>query len=80
MAGSRVRAITTASATATAAKTPITPRKGMLARVRPISAMQTVRPAKTTAEPAVATACATDSSGSIPVPSWSRCREVMKRA
>jgi hypothetical protein len=44
---------------------------------RPESAMTTVRPAKTTADPAVPTARAADSSGSMPVASWVRCRDRM---
>ena len=45
----------------------------------PDSAMTTVRPAKTTAEPAVPTARAADSSGSMPEASWVRCRDRMNR-
>ena len=70
----------TAMATPTAAATPMMLRKGMPATDRPTSAIITVMPAKTTAEPAVATARATDSSGSMPSRSWSRCREVMNSA
>lgn len=46
----------------------------------PHSAMITVRPAKTTALPAVAVARAVDSSVSMPVASWERWRERMNRA
>ena len=79
-AGSRVNAISTAMATPIAAATPMVVRKGIRATASPHRAMITVRPAKTTADPAVATARAADSSGSIPSRSWSRCREVMNRA
>ena len=41
----------TATATPIAAATPIVVRKGMRATARPMSAIITVRPAKTTAEP-----------------------------
>ena len=80
IAGSRVSAISTAMATPTAAATPMVLRKGMPATDNPQRAIITVIPANTTAEPEVATACATDSSGSMPSCSWSRCREVMNRA
>ena len=72
--------MSTAMATPIAAATPIVVRKGMPATARPQRAIITVIPAKTTADPDVATARATDSSGSIPSRSWSRCREVMNRA
>ncbi len=49
----------------------------MPATNRPTRAIITVSPANTTAEPAVARARAVDSSGSIPLRSWSRCRETM---
>ena len=71
-AGSSVSARTTSSATATAPKAPITVRKGTLARLSPIRAMTTVRPANTTAEPAVPTERAADSSTAMPAESWSR--------
>ena len=80
MAGSSVSAMTTAMPTPTAAATPIVVRNGMPATASPLRAIITVRPANTTAEPAVATASATDSSASIPADSWSRWREVMNRA
>ena len=47
---------------------------------RPDSAMTTVSPAKTTAEPAVPMARAADSSGSIAAASWLRCRDRMNSA
>ena len=52
----------------------------MPATDRPTSAIITVSPAKTTADPAVARARAADSSGSMPSRSWSRCRDVMNSA
>ena len=70
-AGVRVRATTTAIATATAAAIPIVVRNGMPAKERPMRAMSTVTPAKTTAEPAVPVARAADSSGSMPARTWS---------
>ena len=79
-AGSRVSASITSKATVTAPKTPITVRNGTLEMLRPTSAITTVRPANTTAEPAVPTERAADSSMSIPVASWSRCLERMNRA
>ena len=69
MAGSRVSAMTTAMPTPTEAATPIVVRKGMPATASPLRAIITVRPANTTADPAVATASATDSSASIPAAS-----------
>ncbi len=45
---------------------PIVVRNGMFATERPSNAMMTVIPANSTAEPAVATARAVDSSGSTP--------------
>ena len=71
-AGSIVSAISTASATARAAKTPMIVRNGMFATLSPSSAMKTVRPAKTTAEPAVPTARPVASSRSEPLRSSSR--------
>ena len=79
-AGSIVRAMTTARATPMAAKIPMTVRKGILAMDRPMRAMTTVAPAKTTAEPEVATARAADSCTSAPSRSWSRWRDRMNRA
>ena len=71
-AGSIVSAISTASATARAAKMPMIVRNGMFATLSPSSAMKTVRPAKTTAEPAVPTARPVASSRSEPLRSSSR--------
>ena len=65
-AGSSVSAMSTATATVTAAATPIWPRNGMPTTVSPASAMMTVSPANTTAEPAVPTARPAASSGSRP--------------
>ncbi len=79
-AGTRVRAMRTATATATAAAMPIVDRNGMPATDNPTSAIITVSPANTTADPAVARARAADSSGSRPSRSWSRWREVMNSA
>lgn len=79
-AGSSVSAMTTANATVIAAKMPITVRNGMLATLRPSSAMNTVNPANTTADPDVPTARPADSSGSRPSRSWSRWRERMNSA
>ena len=72
--------MSTAMATAIAAATPMTVRKGMPATERPSSAMITVIAANTTAEPDVATARAADSSGSRPCFNWSWCREMMNSA
>ena len=79
-AGSRVSASTTSKATVIAAKMPITDRKGTPEMLSPTSAMITVRPAKTTADPAVPIERAADSSTSMPAASWSRCREITNRA
>ncbi|CAH0151096.1 hypothetical protein SRABI128_00545 [Microbacterium sp. Bi128] len=70
-AGVRVSPMHTAIATATEAATPIVVRNGMPAKLRPMSAMSTVMPANTTADPAVPVARAADSSGSIPPRTWS---------
>ncbi len=67
----RVIATSTATATAAAAAIPIVVRNGIPAKPRPISAMSTVMPAKTTADPAVPVARAADSSGSVPARTWS---------
>ncbi|CPU66567.1 Uncharacterised protein [Mycobacteroides abscessus] len=80
MAGSSVIETRTASPTPTAAATPMTVRNGMPATPRPTSAIMTVRPAKMTAEPAVATARAVASSTLRPVASSSRCRDTMNSA
>ena len=66
-AGSRVSAAATATATPTAAAKPITLRNGIWATASPQSAMITVVPAKTTADPAVAEAWAIDSGDTHPV-------------
>ena len=58
---------------------PITLRNGIWATARPQSAMITVVPANTTADPAVARDWAIDSSTSIPVASCRRCRVTMNR-
>lgn len=64
--GVSVTATRTATATAAAAAMPIVVRNGMPAKPSPISAMSTVTPANTTAEPAVPVARDADSSASIP--------------
>lgn len=79
-AGSRVTAVTTATATAPADVRPIEVSIGTPATDRPARAMRTVAPAKTTALPAVAVARATDSRTGIPSASWVQCRETMNRA
>ena len=66
IAGSSVRAISTAIDTVPAAAMPITVRNGMLTTSRPTRAMTTVAPANTTALPAVAVACAAASRPSMP--------------
>ena len=67
-AGSSVMATSTAIATPAEAAMPITVRKGMFATASPSSAMITVVPAKTTAEPAVANDCAIASATGSPWP------------
>ena len=79
-AGSRVRATTTAHPTPTAAAMPMTDRNGIWATPRASSAMATVAPAKTTADPAVPVAWAAASSTSTPSASRSRCRDRMNSA
>ena len=79
-AGSRVMAISTEMPTVPAAARPITVRNGMPTTDRPASAMSTVRPANTTAVPAVPFALAIDSSMSIPALVWPRCRDTMNSA
>nr|WP_230423527.1 hypothetical protein [Streptomyces radicis] len=79
-AGSAVRANSTANATAPAAARPMDVSIGTPARVRPTRAMMTVRPANSTALPAVAVATAIDSAIAMPRVSWARCRETMSRA
>jgi hypothetical protein len=76
-AGSSVMATSTATATVPAAARPITVRNGMSTTARPASAMTTVTPANTTAEPAVPTARAAASCGTRPSTRFCRCREVM---
>ena len=71
-AGSRVSAMSTATATVTAAARPIWVRNGMPTTDSAASAMTTVRPAKTTADPAVPTARPAASSGSRPAASSCR--------
>lgn len=71
-AGIMVRAISTAMATVPAAATPIFVSIGMLTTDRPTSAITTVRPAKTTAEPAVPVARPAASSRSRPSASSAR--------
>ena len=72
--------MSTATATVTAAATPISPRNGMPTTVSPASAMITVSPANTTAEPAVPTARPAASSGVAPSASSLRYRETMNSA
>jgi hypothetical protein len=79
-AGISVTAMATAKTTAAAADRPIVVRKGMRTTDRPDSAMTTVRPANTTAVPAVAVARAADSATVIPADSWDRCRATMNSA
>jgi len=78
-AGSAVSASATSIVTAREANAPMIVRNGSCATAMPASAITFVTPAKTTAEPAVAVARATDSSSAIPVASWSRCRATMRR-
>ena len=74
IAGSIVSATTTDRATVAAAATPITVRNGMPVMNRPTRAMITVRPAKMTALPEVASDFPIDSCTSSPWASWSRWR------
>ncbi|SLH71324.1 Uncharacterised protein [Mycobacteroides abscessus subsp. abscessus] len=62
-AGIRVRATSTANAAATAPPRPMKVRNRTPTMLRPASAMMTVRPANTTAEPAVPNAVPAASSG-----------------
>ena len=80
IAGSRVAAAQTATTTAIAAVKPSVLTSGMPAKASEQSAITTVKPAKTTAPPAVAVARAIDSRSSIPSPSWSLWRVTMKSA
>jgi hypothetical protein len=76
-AGWSVIATSTATATVPAAARPIVVRNGMFTTARPASAITTVAPANTTAEPAVPTARATASSAGRPARRFCRCRELM---
>lgn len=67
-------------ATVPAAARPMTLRNGMLTTSSPTSAMTTVRPAKTTALPAVAVAAAAASFGAMPAPRFCRYRVRMNSA
>ena len=69
MAGSKVSAMRTAIATVAAAAMPIWARNGIPTTLSPASAMITVSPAKTTADPAVPAARPAASSGSRPIAS-----------
>ena len=80
IAGSRVAAAQTATTTAIAAVKPSVLTSGMPAKASEQSAITTVKPAKTTAPPAVAVARAIDSRSSIPSPSCSLWRVTMKSA
>ena len=77
MAGSRVKAISSATVTEAAAARPMTVRNGMPTTLSPHSAMITVRAAKTTALPAVPMARGTDSSGVMPLSRLVRCLDKM---
>ena len=79
IAGSSVRAISSATETEAAAARPMTVRNGMPTTVRPHSAMITVRAANTTELPAVPTASGTDSSGVMPLSRLVRCLDRMNR-
>lgn len=79
-AGSSEMAMSTAIATVPAAASPMMVRNGIPTTDRPASAMSTVSPANTTAEPAVPVARPIDSSMAIPARSWFRCRDTMNRA
>ena len=72
IAGSSVTATARAHSTAAAAPIPMTVRKGIPATARPSSAIMTVRPANTTAVPAVELATATDSRTATPAASCVR--------
>ncbi len=80
IAGSSVAAAKTATTTAIAAVKPSVETSGMPAKASEQRAMITVKPAKTTAPPAVATARAIDSLSSIPSRSWILCLVTMKSA
>ena len=80
IAGSSVAAAKTATTTATAAVKPRVLTSGIPAKASEQSAITTVKPAKTTAPPAVAVARAIDSRSSIPSASCSLWRVTMKSA
>ncbi len=80
IAGSSVVAAKTATITAIAAVKPRVLTRGIPAKASEQSAITTVKPAKTTAPPAVAAARAIDSCRSMPSRSCSLCRVTMKRA
>jgi hypothetical protein len=73
-----VTAISTAMRTQTAPTVPITPRNGMPVTLSASSAMSTVDPAKTTADPDVPFASPIDSCCSMPSISCRRWRLMMK--
>ena len=79
-AGTSVSETATATATVPAAASPIAVMNGIPTTASEARAITTVAPAKTTALPAVATARAADSSGSIPANSCARWREMMNSA
>ena len=80
IAGSSVAAAQTATTTAIAAVKPSVLTSGMPAKASEQRAITTVKPAKTTAPPAVAVARAIDSRSSIPSASWSLWRVTMNSA
>ncbi len=72
--------MSTATATVPAAASPIWVRNGMPTTDSPARAIMTVRPANTTADPAVPTARPAASRGSRPRVSSCRYRETMNSA
>jgi len=80
IAGSNVVAAATAVTTAIAAVNPRVVTRGMPAKASEQRAITTVKPANTTAPPAVAVALAIDSRSSIPSRSWSLWRVTMNSA
>ncbi len=80
IAGTRVIATSTATTMVADAARPISVRNGMPTTDRPASAMKTVRPAVTTAEPAVPTAYAAAVSTSLPERNSCRKRVTMNSA
>ena len=80
IAGSSVAAAQTATTTAIAAVKPSVVTSGMPAKASEQRAITTVKPAKTTAPPAVAVARAIDSRSSIPSASCSLWRVTMNSA